>query len=96
MSWQTIRDHLYLTRARAIALGFTHEGTLFGVPAWMRDVDGDPARDPIIACPKVPLLQLWAMLADAAYASATWFMFEDQVLPIPIRVLGKIPAEAAA
>lgn len=95
MNWQAIRDHLYLARARAVAIGFTHEGTLFGVPAWMRDVDGDPEGDPVIACPKVPVLQLWAMLADAAFEAATWFMWEDQVLAVPIRIAGPIRVQAA-
>jgi hypothetical protein len=88
---QTILDHVYLTRARAIALGFTHEGTLFGVTAWMTE---EP-EDMIYGCPKVPALQLWAFLADLAYEFATWFMHEDQVLKSPIHVRGPIRAEVA-
>ncbi len=83
---QFVLDHLFITRRRALALGFTHEGTLFGVPAWMMDVE----HEAIVSCPKIPLLQLWALLADCAYEFASWFMYEDQQLASPIRVLRPI------
>lgn len=78
---------IYITRAQALAFGFTHEGTLFGVPAWMRD--GDSVHD-CYACPKVPVLQAWALFADSLYEFASWFMWEDQSLQTPIHIIGPI------
>lgn len=53
-------DLIWISEARAIELKFTHEGRLFGVPAWMDAFD--PAV--ITAVPKVPVLQLYAILVD--------------------------------
>lgn len=91
MNLRNLLDCLYLTRARAIALGFTHEGSLFGVPAWLIGEDDEM----LFGCPKVPALQLWALVADLAYECATWFMFTDQVLEAPVYVYGPISTEVA-
>lgn len=37
-------DHVYISRKRAIELGFTHQGRLFGVPVW---VEFDPRTEDI-------------------------------------------------
>ncbi len=79
MQW--LKDHLYLTRARAIALGFTHEGRLFGVPAWLCDVE----QEHVFGCPKVPLLQFWGIFADVAFEAMTHFMSQDMEL-VAVRV----------
>lgn len=76
----TWRDLLYLTEARAIALGFTHEGRAFGVPAWL----AEPEAEEVIVCPKVPVLQAWAMLADCLLELASGLIHADEVLEAPI------------
>ena len=81
--WLTL---LYVTEAAARRAGLTHEGTLFGVPAWF----GDVSDDSLVAAPKIPILQLWCMLADFLYQSATYFMSEDQYLEAPIRIGRKL------
>lgn len=88
----TVLDHLYLTRERAAAIGFTHEGTLYGVPAWL--IEHSP--EVVFGCPKIPALQLWTILADAAYELASFFMREDQALESPIRILRPLQTGAAS
>ena len=46
-------------------------GEVFGVPAWMAIGNHD---NEIIAAPKVPLMQLWALLADGLLELMSWFM----------------------
>lgn len=31
----------YMTRSKALANGFTHHGSYFGIPLWLGNVDGD-------------------------------------------------------
>lgn len=83
---QYVGDHLYLTEKRAIEIGFTHEGTLFGVPAWLMN----PTTDDLLGCPKVPALQLWAMIADWFFEFASNFIYEDESFELPIRVLREL------
>lgn len=73
-------DFIYITRGRARALGFTHEGKLFGAPAWMTT----EGPEVFLACPKFVPLQLWAMLADAVFEFASHFVPSDRVLVSPI------------
>ncbi len=73
---------LYVRETVAIANGMTHEGRLFGVPAWLR-VDGD---DQVTGTPKVPALHLWCLLIDLSLEVASCFMREDQVLASPITI----------
>lgn len=75
-------DLLYISKARAREVGLTHEGTLFGVPAWFAEDDGEVA----MATPKVPALHVWCWLADGCYELASWFMPSHVVLESPIRV----------
>lgn len=82
----SVLDLIYITRRRALEMGFTHEGTLFGVPAWL--IGGD--EDELVGCPKVPALQLWCLLADSVLEALTYLMREDQVLEAPVRVRGPI------
>lgn len=79
-------DFVYITRRRALELGFTHEGTLFGVSAWMMDV----TTERLIACPKVPVLQVLTLIADGILKLATYFMSADQMIEAPIRVKRRI------
>lgn len=80
-------DLLYIDRRRALDLGFTHEGTLFGVPAWMMDV----STEQVVACPKVPALQVWTLLVDGLLELAAHFMSADQTIKSPIAVKQRIP-----
>lgn len=89
MSWQRLQDLLYITRARALELGATHEGTLFGVSAWFF---GDDEDAPVCG-PKVPALVLWTLFADAAYETATFFLPADQFIEAPIRITRRIPGQ---
>lgn len=78
---------IYITKAGALAAGLTHEGTLFGVPAWFAD---DGSGDISMATPKFVPLRAWCWLADQACELATYFMRADQVLASPITVTGRI------
>ena len=64
MSW---RDAIYMTRARAVALGATHEGIHFGVPHWVWLLD-ESNLDEMGACPKIGLLEWWVTLCCHAHA----------------------------
>ncbi|EED38465.1 hypothetical protein SSKA14_1476 [Stenotrophomonas sp. SKA14] len=62
----------------------THEGRLFGVPAWLRE-DSDSQ---VTGSPKVPALHLWCMAVDLVLEIAAAFVQEDRTLESPI-TLGK-------
>lgn len=86
-------DVLYITRERAQALGFTHEGTLFGVPAWFV-ATGNEDPEPL-SCPKIPALQAYAVVASLLCDLATQFMRDDQefeALRIGRRLDDQVPA----
>jgi hypothetical protein len=71
---------VYISKAAAIGYGFTHEGWMFGMPAYLRD-DGD---DMVIACPKVGILQFLNLFLDSLMQFAAYFIPEDAVLVTPI------------
>ena len=77
---------IYITKACALEVGMTHEGTLFGVPAWFQGDDDECS----MATPKIPALHAWCMFADFCYATAAFFMPSDGVLVSPITVTGPI------
>ncbi len=76
---------VYITKEDALGMGFTHEGYLFGVPAWF-----DGAGDDAGITPKFIPFQYWCWLADKACEFATLFMREDQGFHTPIRITGRI------
>lgn len=78
---------IYITREMAKGAGLTHEGTLFGVPAWFDDSDDE---DLFMATPKIPLLHAWCWLADKFYAFGSMLIPADAVLRSPIRITNKI------
>lgn len=78
---------IYLPRSAAIAYGMTHEGTLFGVPAWVAVGEHD---NEFMAAPKVPILQLWTLLADATLEALTYLLPADRSIEAPIRILKPI------
>lgn len=71
---------LYVDRESAIEAGMTHEGLLFGVPAWLRE-DG---YSQVTGSPKVPALHLWCMVVDLVLEIAAAFVQEDRALESPI------------
>ncbi|MBH1877704.1 hypothetical protein I5W23_04365 [Stenotrophomonas maltophilia] len=71
---------LYVDKESAIEAGMTHEGRLFGVPAWLRE-DSDSQ---VTASPKVPALHLWCMGVDLVLEIAAAFVQEDRALESPI------------
>lgn len=77
---------LYITRQEALNAGLTHEGTLFGVPAYLA-ITSDYV---VSGTPKVPVLVLWCMFADALYELASYFLRGHQVLQSPIRIERRI------
>lgn len=79
---------IYITRATAKAVGLTHEGTLYGVPAWFEGDDAD--SEVTMATPKVPLLHAWCWLADLFYEFGSMLIPADAVLRAPIRITGPI------
>lgn len=76
----------YITKATALAHGMTHEGRLFGVPAWMTET----AENEVVAAPKIPILQFWCCAIDYLMEFATYFMIEDDALVTPITILRPI------
>ena len=77
--WYAIRVFLYLTETDASELGFTHHGTLFGVPAWLHENGED-----FVAAPKIPALIVWTLFADCCYEVASWLLPGDGFLKSPI------------
>jgi hypothetical protein len=73
---------LYITKREALAAGLTHEGTLFGVPAWFGEHNGQVCR----ATPKIPVLHLWCMFCDSLYEVASYFLHGHTVLKSPIHI----------
>lgn len=76
----------YISKAVALQMGLTHEGSLYGIPAWF---DGDDAMT-VGAIPKCPALVIWCKLADLAYELVTYFMSSDSYIVAPIHVKGPI------
>jgi hypothetical protein len=77
---------IYITRETAKAAGLTHEGTLFGAPAWFGEHDGELA----MATPKIPALHAWCWLADKFYEFGAMLIPADAVLRSPIHIKNRI------
>lgn len=76
---------LFITRKMAAEGGMTHEGTIYGVPAWFKDID-----NPVVlasVCKFYPLRYYVAMMNALAGATAQTFGVE---LRLPYSVKGKI------
>ncbi|MGQ5267446.1 hypothetical protein [Xanthomonas arboricola] len=74
--------YLYVSEALAIENGMTHEGSLFGAPAWLR-VDSD---EQVTGTPKVPALHVWCLLVDLGLEFGSYFLRDDQMLVSPIKL----------
>lgn len=72
----------YITKREALAAGLTHEGKLFGMPAWFGEDNGQIC----MATPKVPILHIWCMFCDALYELASYFLHGHNVLRSPIHI----------
>lgn len=81
-----LTDWLYITENRALELGFTHSGGLYGVPAWVAE-DGE---DDFIACPKLTILQLYAIAIDTLFEWMTYLLPEDCTVETPITLGRKL------
>ena len=79
-------DLIYISRDRAQEIGLTHEGTLFGVPAWFAGDDEEIA----MATPKVPVLHAWCWFADRCFELAAFFTPSHVELVSPIRITRRI------
>ncbi|OEZ02306.1 MULTISPECIES: hypothetical protein [Stenotrophomonas] len=77
-----MRQLIYITEQEAADAGMTHEGRLFGVPAWLR-VDSD---EQVTGTPKVPALHLWCWVADLAMELKACFFYVDEVVESPISI----------
>lgn len=77
-----MRQLIYITEQEALEAGMTHEGRLFGAPAWLR-VDSD---DQVTGTPKVPVLHLWCWVADLAMELKACFFYVDEVVESPISI----------
>lgn len=84
-------DLIYLSERRAQQLGFTHHGRIYGVPCWI----AEKGPDQVVACPKITLLQLYAMAASWVFDQFTYFMMEDDELITPLFFGREIPQPEA-
>jgi hypothetical protein len=78
---------MFIDRLAALEEGLTHEGTLYGVPAWFAD---DGAGEITLTTPKFLPFAAWCWLADMAFDLAAYFTPSDQLLVSPIHVTGRI------
>lgn len=88
MKWNDISHWIYVPESLALQIGMTHEGRMFGVPAWLADDPND--RDIFWGAPKVPLLTLWCIFADKCYELFSYTMPSDKYLKTPIYPTRKI------
>lgn len=77
----TILAAIYLTKAQALALGLTHHGSIFGIPAWVTDAGED-----VIGVPKVPLLAAFTLTMDWLMYAALHFLPDDVALETPLKI----------
>jgi len=77
------RKYLFLTKADALEFGLTHEGTLYGVPAFLGDVTNP---DSFMAVPKIPALVLWIMFCNKMFQFFSNFVSEDTIIKTPMVV----------
>ena len=77
------RKNLYLTKADAVELGMTHEGTLFGLPVYLGEVDNP---EQFLAIPKIPVLVLWTVLCSKLFDFFAMFCHPDTEIVTPVVV----------
>lgn len=74
-------EFIYCSEAVARGLGLTHEGTIFGIPAWIGDVDNG---DSVTCVAKVPAMILAIRAMDLAFDFFSWLT--GQVVEIPLTI----------
>jgi len=72
---------VFITKKQALAAGMTHHGSIYGVPAWVRETD-----DGVDGAPKFAPAVVWCWLCDKVYDLATYFMPADAFIEAPLRV----------
>lgn len=78
------RKNFYLTKQDALAAGLTHEGTLYGLPVYLGDIDNPEA---FLAVPKIPPLVVWTLFCSYMFEFFALFVSEDVEIRTPM-VLG--------
>jgi hypothetical protein len=78
----------HITKREALDAGFTHVGTLYGVPAYFA---GNVQGEMVMAIPKVPLLHWYCMVAELIFDAFSYFLSADQKLMYPLKIEGPIP-----
>lgn len=84
MNW--LKRKLFIDKAEAIALGMTHEGRMFGLPAWFRNPDSNE----FLSAPKFVPSHYWFRFCDFALDVYAWFLPSDKGVTIPMIVTGPI------
>jgi hypothetical protein len=81
----SLLDDLWLTRRRALELGFTHEGTHAGVPVYVRDPDGDleAVAKSIFLEWMLSIHSLMVQFANQYRAPGDEILFGFHIRPIP-------------
>lgn len=81
---------LFITEQEALDAGMTHHGTIFGIPAWVREtaygLDGAPKFIPAGA---------WLWVCDRLYDLAAMCLPRGRYLEAPLRVGGPIEGVGA-
>ena len=75
--------YLYVTEAQALSYGLTHEGTLYGIPVWIGDVDNPES---FLAIPKIPALVVWTAFASGAMQFLVEHFRNDESIETPLTV----------
>lgn len=79
----------YITREEARTAGYTHEGTLYGVPAWFLG-DGMTEGEYFLATPKFMPLERWTLFCEWLYDQLEYLVPAGVELTSFIRVTGPI------
>lgn len=74
--------YIYVTEAAARSYGLTHEGTVFGLPVWLGDVDNNES---VLSLPKVPVLSLYLRVMNLLFDLFCDYVVQDN-LQIPLVV----------
>lgn len=72
--------YIYLPQGVAAQLGFTHHGTIYGVPGYLAQID----EETNMACPKFVPLQCYAIVMDNIFEFLSHFLPEDVVVNTPM------------
>lgn len=80
---------LYITKRKALETGLTHEGTLFGVPAWFLG-GGTDEQDCFWATPKCALFLPWCWLGEKVLEFGAFFISSGVTIVAPITIKGPI------